>query len=394
MNETEKGFSPPLGSYKLPDWYYILFTLVTIGFGILIVIPMGSESGFIVIKSLCGLFFILFLSLSYSSFICRIELLPDRIRDVDVFGVKELKYSEIRGIRILKRYDRRRKEIIFIPNNPHVKKITITNDFHTVFLWAKATFKDLDEEAYQEELTEVLESYGNNESSYKKVYSWSLYGIIILTIFIATFPFWANNLFSSKSTIITMIFFPPLVILLALPFRNLIKLEIISRKSSSLTLMITLLIACVMLVLMTIKTNIQSYANFWAPFLLFASILFLLGVGISPSIQKHTPSLLSLMLCALMYGYGSIIVINTVLDSSQPITYQAKIIQKYIKSDTDSKYYRIRLSPWGPQKEETEFSVDAKEYQEREVNDIIEIHLYQGRFNIPYYYLDFGEIKQ
>jgi hypothetical protein len=97
-------------------------------------------------------------------------------------------------------------------------------------------------------------------------------------------------------------------------------------------------------------------------------------------------ALLPVLLFGAVYTYGAIAQADTLLDKSEPKTFEAAILSKRISSGRNTTWY-LQISPWGPQPEETEVSVPRPLYNSVFPNQTICVHLSDGALKIPWYYL-------
>lgn len=86
----------------------------------------------------------------------------------------------------------------------------------------------------------------------------------------------------------------------------------------------------------------------------------------------------------LPYAYGVVTLGNYLFDKSTPHTERVAVVKKYEKEGKGGDYH-LELSPWGNQQEGEELHVSAETYERLSVGDTVNVYIYEGRFDIPYY---------
>ena len=137
--------------------------------------------------------------------------------------------------------------------------------------------------------------------------------------------------------------------------------------------------------------NVIDYTNFWAPFALVSSGLFFLCMY-HERLKKDKKlefclNALSMAIFCIGYSYAVIVLYNDILDDSEPDVFLSEVVDKHYTSGKSS-HHDLTLAPWGPIKEEKDTRVGLSTYKSTEIGDKVEVYLYKGRFNLPYYYLD------
>jgi hypothetical protein len=134
--------------------------------------------------------------------------------------------------------------------------------------------------------------------------------------------------------------------------------------------------------------NIFDYSNIWTPSILIAiAFLAFLIIGNKEFDIKKRKNYLTIAILGgffFIYGFGSVIFANCIYDKSEPIIYNAKIIEKRISSGKSTTYY-LKLTPWGTQKESDEVSVNRKEYEQAKINAPVEVYFMKGKLDIPWF---------
>ena len=86
------------------------------------------------------------------------------------------------------------------------------------------------------------------------------------------------------------------------------------------------------------------------------------------------------------YSYGSVITINCCYDKSAPEMFNAKILDKRIKSGKENSW-RLHLSPWDSLKEAHDAVVSKKLYDQLEHPNEVTVQLKNGLFGIPCFFI-------
>ncbi len=94
---------------------------------------------------------------------------------------------------------------------------------------------------------------------------------------------------------------------------------------------------------------------------------------------------------ALAYSYGLLIYTNSYHDSSVAEIRRVEIEQKYIHYGNKSKSYRLIVSPWADDFSTKTVKVRQSYYENVRVGDSLTVHIGQGRWDIPWYRIDYQQ---
>ncbi|RBL91336.1 hypothetical protein [Chitinophaga flava] len=152
---------------------------------------------------------------------------------------------------------------------------------------------------------------------------------------------------------------------------------------------IAIIVPQIWLFLYTSPLHIVDHTKMWLPVIMAAMALtaWLAYSSRHQQLAMKSAKWLALLFCAVHFcvgSYGSLVYFNAVLDKNKPEIYEATIINKRI-SRGKSTSYLLKLQPWGPEKDEKEISVGEATYNALEENDKLEMSLYKGAFDIPWY---------
>lgn len=135
--------------------------------------------------------------------------------------------------------------------------------------------------------------------------------------------------------------------------------------------------------------HILDYARVWP---VMATVFGLVIAGLyfaSASLKKGNRKRriiagVTAVLFALLYSFGFTVTTNTVLDRSEPRTYAAPILKKYIGSGK-SRSTNFVIGPWGPAEGERTIIVPLALYKTKEAGDSVTVLLHKGFYGIPSY---------
>jgi hypothetical protein len=94
---------------------------------------------------------------------------------------------------------------------------------------------------------------------------------------------------------------------------------------------------------------------------------------------------------ALAYSYGLLIYTNCYHDKSVVEIRRVEIEQKYIHYGRNSKNYRLEVAPWADDFSTKTLSVRQSYYEKCRVGDSLNVHIWQGRWDIPWYKIDYQQ---
>jgi hypothetical protein len=146
-----------------------------------------------------------------------------------------------------------------------------------------------------------------------------------------------------------------------------------------------LLCCAVLLGRAVLGVDLLGWKGVWIPALIFQSLLLVALRGPWEKSKEGILDRISLpVLAAIMYGIGAAILLNVELDHSTPLTYTTVV--KDISTDRGrvTGYY-LTLGPWAPKTSGNRIRVTKDFYNRLRVGDSINVQLYPGEFNIPWY---------
>ena len=364
-------------------------------FGLFMAMPFlegrSDKPASVLISILIGGGFILFfLYALLSIFKGRIEIYSDRIRDVCLFQSRELLISNISGFKILP--TQYTSTLLLLPKNSKDKKIKTNLVFEhkeELLDWLDRNLTNLDDGEFQEEMDLILHDseLGLSEEQrlrrLDKARRWAriLNGAALILILWASFkpqPY--------TYVIWTSVFFPLIALYSLKHFEGALKFD--SKTNSAYpNIAPVFLMPCLGLALRALLDfNILNWGHFWRPFSIFSLSIFILVMLIARDIRHKVGQLVILVIFCIIYGYSTVVTLNGILDNSPPSLYKAGVIEKRISSGKHTSYY-LKLSPWGPRKEEEEVDVGRTVYSRYNAGDDVNVILKQGKFKIPWFYV-------
>lgn len=123
-------------------------------------------------------------------------------------------------------------------------------------------------------------------------------------------------------------------------------------------------------------------------FLAVGALTLAATVLLAKAAQLSKPSIIGAFLFSLALGLFSIAVsFNCLLDHSVPAAYTAAVVDKYQTSGRDASN-TLSLSPWGPQKNQTDVDVREDLYDRAQKGGSVRIELYKGLFGVRWYMVE------
>jgi hypothetical protein len=385
--------------YRVSRGWRIFFAIALPGlailFGCLMVMPFlegrSGETGLVVFCFVTGAgFMLLFLFACFSVFKSRIEIFPDRIRNVGLFRTTELLSDEISGFRVLStQYVR---ILLLVPKNAGTKKIKIgliVEDEADLLERLNRNFTNLDDVQFQEEMKQVLhdtrlgETQEQRLSVLDRARRWAriLNGVGIVTMFWAILkpqPY--------AYAIWTLIILPLIALGFVRFFGGVVKFDG-EKQSAFPDISPAFLMPCLGLTLRAfLDWNILNWDNFWLPFAALSLSLYWLTRMVARGARRKVSTALALVIVCALYGYSSVISVNGILDRTTPSVFRAWVTGKRISRGKHTSYH-LKLSPWGPRKDEKEVDVRKAVYDRNGIGDSVDVVVRHGRLKIPWFYI-------
>lgn len=386
--------------YKLAKgWLYLLvficsvLTIAALTGLVLIVKDIASDPGkqenwIFMACLLVGILFLIYAMLSCIK--SKLVLGADRFEYYSAFGKHELLFTDVKGFKTDDKYTR------IYPQEGKGKKMLVSTyyaDSLDLQAWLGRNFQDMDLAERELEEQQILNDVTFGQSPEERALALKHANKVALAInatgiILAAFHLFDSN-FMHYSLVATAVFVP--VSLLVLKFyKGLIRIE--TKKSSPYpSIFFGFTFSIMGIALKSILAfEILDYSKLWTPAALIALCLMALLVVKSKEFEQISMQrLFILIFCAVLsfaYAFGSISSFNCIYDNSEVTPFTAKVLNKRISSGKSTSYYLI-LSPWGPVNEVEDVYVAERTYRESEIGDEVNLFLYKGRLELPWFIL-------
>lgn len=312
----------------------------------------------------------------------------NEIKLITFFSNKQLNFSEIKGFRFINKYT------LIESNNPqkkNIKVITYLEKNEEIIEWISNNFINLEQVEIEKEKTEIInnEDFGwdieqreeklRNAHRVANIYNWTGGIISVWTLFLA-FPY--------EYAILSCIAFPIIGLIIVKCFNGLVRFDT-SKSTAYPTVFYGVLGVGISLFARAILDyKIFDYSNIWASTLVISFIfviVFSIGFkNLKFSNLRECFSMIFFSLTIFLYSYGAVVTLNCFYDKSEPEIYDAIVLNKRFTSGKTTTYY-IKLTSWGPQKDEDEVSISKDLYESLEIDYQVNIYFMKGKFNIPWF---------
>lgn len=318
----------------------------------------------------------------------RFVIAGNRVYSKGVFSNRELLLHQIVGFRLDDNF------IYIEPTEKSLKRIKISRYFGgtaEMLDWLAERYPNLDEQTAEAERQEILSDdslgYTTEQREEKlagarkraKALNWTG-GLVAVWAFFLAQPY--------NVTIIAAVALPLICVLVSKFSDGLIRVE--EKKNSAFPSVFSGVFFPAMALCIRALTdfNILRYENVWkGTFLLSALFMALLLVRsrefLFQSAREYGIALFFAVL-ALAYGFGALVTLNAILDMSPTSEYSSRVTGKHVSTGKSTTYY-LKLAPWGPQREVDDVSVSKTLYNRLQVQDEVQVHLKNGRFDIPWF---------
>lgn len=312
----------------------------------------------------------------------------DYVQSISAIGTRTLLLRDIRGFRVTDKYT-------FIePFERHQKRIRISQYYAgmpAILAWLHEHYPDLDILESEQDKAAILdnEQFGSTPEvreqnlhrarTVARFLNWLGGGI---GVWVLLFPVpYLPALFAAS-------IYPIICLVILRYFKGLILLE--EKKDKAYPSILFSLWLC--LLALPIRAfwdfKILDYQHAWAPSLIIAAGLVFLFFAITKAIRLTDAakyfSATFLIILFFGYAFGLVLLGNCIFDETAPQRFQPTITDKRIVSGKSTTRY-FTVTPFGPQHDTLEISVNKTFYERADINDRININLKQGLFNIPWY---------
>lgn len=318
----------------------------------------------------------------------RLEVTSEYIRLVTPLRAKQIQLNIIEGVRVLKTpYIR---TLVFESSDPavHNLKVELSFERKSEFVdWVYANFDDLDERDKEDEFEELMSDSELGVTTIQRLDTLNLgrKRCRALNITATAACLWA--LFRPRPydyAIWTCVLIPLIAVALVVNFRGIIKFDAREGSAYPTVAVAFIMPICGLVTRAIYDWEILSWHSFWIPFSAFTLAPFLVILVFDKGVrQKVSEGILILFFCAV-YGYGTTISLNGILDNSDPQICEATVINKRISNEDHPSRF-LELSTWGPREQREEVEVSKNKYETVNIGDTVEVYVFQGKFNVPWF---------
>ena len=135
--------------------------------------------------------------------------------------------------------------------------------------------------------------------------------------------------------------------------------------------------------------HVISRDALWLPASIVAIVLFLVifYVGRLFVTKPQLDGMGTVIFLVWIFGYSatSIQILNCRLDSSQPQSVNARVVQKEVKWGRNSEYFEITVHAWNGPDSLQQISIFEDYYDALKPGDEVQLSVHDGLFNIPWY---------
>jgi len=324
----------------------------------------------------------------------KLIVTDDSIIDIGTFTTKQLLFSEVRGYKVFNNSKSEHLTIISkVAGKPNIRigDPAYIGKGRQLYDFIRGKFIDLDQVAYDTELTEILddptigatttdrERYLATAKKYTGILN-AAGGVVTFWVFIYPHPYPLPLYIAMVIPLIAILFF--------FKEQEVVNLVETQKRSAYPALTFALIMPALGLFIRALlQYDLLDYNKCVTPVaILFAVFAFLFIVFIRKSKNKVTNVFAGLFFAAI-YSYSAIVSANGLLDNSQPTAYTAKVLDQHISSGKSTTYY-LTLSAWGPKAAGHDESVARSLYNEVKTGDVVTVYVKKGTFNIPWYFID------
>ncbi|MBE8728308.1 hypothetical protein [Flavobacterium hungaricum] len=311
-----------------------------------------------------------------------------KITRIGAFSKREILLHDIKGYRINDKF------ILIESKREDQKTIKIalqTANLNDIKDWLKNEYPNLDVQQKKNEKKDILNNpnFGGTKKEREellqrtaktvRIFNW-IGGIAAVCAFFFPKPYWL--------VVGSCILFPIIALIIVKYYKGLVQID--SRENSSYpSIFAGLFFPSTALFIRTLLDfNILDYSNIWLPMTVIALVLMALFMIGNSEFQltkvKEVFSVLFLMFLMAEYSYGVVIFTNCTLDTSEPVHFHTKVLNKRTSTGKSTSYY-LELTAWGDQKNPDEVSVTQEEYKTYTINDPVNVYFMKGNFEIPWY---------
>jgi uncharacterized membrane protein SirB2 len=182
--------------------------------------------------------------------------------------------------------------------------------------------------------------------------------------------------------------FPLLVIAVSCYYRGLIRGDEKLNKVYPSTSIAFILSICGLGLRVIVDFIILDHHSVWAVVTVIALLIYGLYVIITGDWKMYRSVKgaifnVSLLVFFYFYSYSSCVTINCMLDQSNAVGYEPRVIEKRATTGKDASYH-LTLAPWGELKEPKEVRIAKMDFDRVEVGDPVNVFQKEGFMRMPW----------
>ncbi|NQZ08166.1 MAG: hypothetical protein HRT35_13495 [Algicola sp.] len=324
----------------------------------------------------------------------RLYIDSHNIRHKKVFGVKDMTHSQIEGFRTFIGSDTR--ELILLSKDSDVPRLDIELIFEhsdEFMSWVEDNFIDLGQRDADNELAQIRRNreLGGTETQRLQTLKSAKTVMRVIGIIACILCFWALFYPKPYDFVIWACVIAPLLVLTTIPLsKGIVKFDGRQGGEYPVAAMAFIIPTLSLVIRAIMDWSFLSWSAFWLPFVgITITVFVLIQVANKSSKPKGVDSFAHLLFCAA-YGWAVTVSLNGVLDSSESQIYPVTVLEKQ-NSGGKSKTWNLKLAPWALQSTPEDIEVSKSKYEAIAVGDTVDVHVREGAFGMPWYYVKIAQ---
>ena len=168
---------------------------------------------------------------------------------------------------------------------------------------------------------------------------------------------------------------------------GLIRLEQLARGGLPQVGIAILLTAAALVVRAIADWNLVERSAITIPFVLWSVAIASLVLVTENDFSKKRAIWFLAALLSLPYAYGAVVTLNCAFDSSKPVAFSPRVLDKNFAGGKQPRYF-LALTPWGPHPSGHEVPVSRAQFDSARQGKAISVRVRNGALGIPWYEVD------
>lgn len=315
----------------------------------------------------------------------RLQLLPDRLREVGVFRTKEYVLANLKGFRVVNAQGISYLKLFYADDKVAGLIGLNYEGLSEIGPWIEARLENLDAKELNSEVTELLDdaALGNTQEERKEALgrAWRWYGYLHKAA-VACF-LWSVFPKPYKVFFFTTLLLPLFGLYIAKRSHDLFMLDGSGKGARPLIIPILVVPAIVLALRAMLDWKILDWLPFWGPFGVCAACFLLASYVAIPDVRKKFANICIALVFALIYSYGAVLGLNGLLDNAAPARHTTRIIRKYTKKDRHIEYY-FAVARTKDLDLQDDIQVGRRMYNAKREGEPIDVLIHPGRLAIPW----------